>query len=74
MSSESLVRVLAGSMILASVALAHWHSPYWLWLTAYVGFKLLQNAFTGFCPPTLLLTKFGWIDRSTGRIRRPRVE
>ncbi len=73
MSSESLVRILAGSMTLASAALAHWHSPYWLWLTAFVGLNLVQSAFTGFCPPTLILTKLGWIDRKTGLVRRPRA-
>lgn len=74
MSSESFVRLLAGSMTLASAALAHWHSRHWLWLTAFVGFNLVQSAFTGFCPPTLILAKLGWIDRTTGLIRRTRAD
>lgn len=73
MRSESFVRLLAGSVTLTSLALAHWHDAQWLWLTAFVGFNLMQSAVTGFCPPTLLLTKLGWIDRTTGCIRRPRV-
>lgn len=62
MKTESLVRAFAGTVILASLALAHWVSPSWLWLTVFAGFNLLQSAFTGFCPPTLLLRKLGWVD------------
>jgi hypothetical protein len=62
MKTEQLVRILAGSMTLLSVALAHFHSPWWLLLTCFVGLNLIQSAFTGFCPPTLVLTKLGWVD------------
>jgi len=61
MRIESLVRVLAGTMVLLSVALAHFVSPWWLLLTCFVGLNLVQSAFTGFCPPTILLTKLGWL-------------
>lgn len=44
------IRVLAGTLILGSLALAHWVSPWWLLLTAFVGLNLVQSAFTGFCP------------------------
>ena len=60
MQPETLVRVLAGSVVLLSVALGHWHSPWWLLLTAFVGINLIQSAFTGFCPPTLIGRKLGW--------------
>ncbi len=62
MKTEQLVRVLAGSMTLLSVALAHFVSPWWLLLTCFVGVNLIQSAFTGFCPPTLVLRKLGWVD------------
>lgn len=62
MKTENLVRVLAGSMTLLSVALAHFVSPWWLLLTCFVGLNLIQSAFTGFCPPTLVLRKLGWVD------------
>ena len=62
MKTENLVRVLAGSVTLLSVALAHFVSPWWLLLTCFVSLNLIQSAFTGFCPPTLLLTKLGWVD------------
>jgi hypothetical protein len=46
-------------MILASVLLGVLVSPYWFWLTAFVGLNLLQSAFTGFCPLATVLRKFG---------------
>ncbi len=49
-------------MTLLSVALAHFVSPWWLLLTCFVGLNLIQSAFTGFCPPTLVLRKLGWVD------------
>lgn len=62
MKTENLVRVLAGVMTLLSVALVYFVSPWWLLLTGFVGANLLQSAFTGFCPPTLILRKLGWVD------------
>ena len=62
MKTEGIVRVLAGSMALLSVVLVHFVSPWWLLLTCFVGVNLIQSAFTGFCPPTFLLTKLGWVD------------
>jgi hypothetical protein len=67
MKTESFIRALAGTMILVSLLLAHFASPWWLLLTAFVGLNLIQSAFTGFCPPTWLLDKLHWVD-STGRI------
>lgn len=49
-------------MVVAGVSLAHFVSPWWLLLPLFVGLNLIQSAFTGFCPPTLLLTKLGWVD------------
>ncbi len=59
MKLESAIRILAGSLVLISLALAHWVSPYWLWLTAFVGFNLIQSAFTGFCPAEIIFKKLG---------------
>ena len=49
------IRRFAGAFILVSLALAHYHSPYWLWFTAFVGFNLLQSSFTNFCPLEIIL-------------------
>jgi hypothetical protein len=59
MKLENAIRALAGTMILASLALAHYVSANWLWLTAFVGANLLQSAFTGFCPAETVLKKLG---------------
>jgi hypothetical protein len=62
MKIEGLIRVLAGSMTLLSVALVYFVSPWWLLLTCFVGVNLIQSVFTGFCPPSIVLTKLGWLD------------
>lgn len=63
MKTESFIRMLAGSLVLVGTLLAWRVSPWWLLLTGFVGANLLQSAFTGFCVPTLLLTKMGWVDQ-----------
>ncbi|HEY0968062.1 MAG TPA: DUF2892 domain-containing protein [Opitutaceae bacterium] len=61
MNAHSFIRLLAGSMTLLSAALVYFVSPAWLLLTAFVGLNLIQSALTGFCPPTLVLRKLGWL-------------
>lgn len=60
MSIDRIVFAVAGSFILISLLLAHYHSDLWLWFTAFVGANLLQSAFTGFCPMAMLLKKLGF--------------
>ena len=57
---ERIIRRFAGTFILVSLVLAHFHSPNWLWLTAFVGFNLLQSSITDFCPLERILGRFGW--------------
>ncbi|PPD31837.1 MAG: sulfurtransferase [Methylomonas sp.] len=59
MTIDRIVMAVAGSFILISLALAHWHSSNWLWFTAFVGANLLQAAFTGFCPMAIILKRLG---------------
>lgn len=59
MTIDRMVMAFAGSFILLSLALAHWHSPNWLWFTAFVGANLLQASFSGFCPMAIILKKLG---------------
>ncbi|MCB1773320.1 MAG: DUF2892 domain-containing protein [Gammaproteobacteria bacterium] len=64
MSIERIVMAFAGFMIMLSVALGFsgspiFHHEYWLYFTAFIGFNLLQSAFTGFCPLALILKKMG---------------
>ncbi len=59
MSIERWIRAFAGSFVLASLLLAHYVHPGWLWFTAFVGANLLQSAFTRFCPLELILRRLG---------------
>jgi len=58
MTVENGVRVMAGTMILISLALATYVSHWWLLLTTFVGVNLIQSAFTGFCPAAMILRRF----------------
>ncbi|MGZ8160868.1 MAG: YgaP family membrane protein [Methylobacter sp.] len=60
MTIDRVVMAVAGSFILLSLALAHFHSQNWLWFTAFVGANLFQSAFTGFCPMAMILKKLGF--------------
>jgi hypothetical protein len=62
MTVERGVRLMAGVIVLVSLALAHYISPYWLWLTVFVGLNLLQSAFTNWCPATTILRTVGLKD------------
>jgi hypothetical protein len=59
MKMENAIRIMAGTMVLLSIALAHWVDQRWLFLTAFVGVNLIQSAFTGFCPAENMLRKLG---------------
>ena len=59
MSVERGLRLVAGVFVLLSVALAHFHSAQWLWLTAFVGLNLLQSTFTNWCPAMWIFGKIG---------------
>lgn len=59
MSLEGAIRIIAGSFVLASLALAQLVSPWWLVLAAFVGANLIQSAFTSFCPAEMLLRRLG---------------
>ncbi|QFI54119.1 YgaP family membrane protein [Aeromonas simiae] len=59
MTVDNGVRVVAGSMLLLSLALTHWVHPGFVWLSVLVGINLIQSAFTGFCPAARLLTRLG---------------
>jgi hypothetical protein len=56
---DRAVLLLAGSMLLVSLALTWLVSPYWLLLTAFVGANLFQAAFTGFCLAAIIFRKLG---------------
>ena len=59
MKMEGTLRGIAGVVVLLSVALGYWLSPYWFLLTAFAGVNLFQSAFTGWCPMMALLRRLG---------------
>lgn len=59
MSLERWIRLFAGSFVVVSVTLTYLHSPYWLFLTLFVGLNLFQSALTGICPLESILRALG---------------
>lgn len=59
MTLDRAVMAFAGCVVLASLALAHLFSPYWLLLTTFVGLNLIQASFTGFCPAAKVFKLLG---------------
>ena len=59
MCMERYIRLIAGTFVMVSVALAHFHSAYWLLFTAFVGANLFQSALTRWCLMEDILAKFG---------------
>lgn len=64
MTVERGLRLMAGVMVLLSIALAYYLSHYWIWLTVFVGLNLLQSAFTNWCPAMNILRAIGLKDAS----------
>jgi len=59
MNIDRAVFIIAGSLIILSVVLGWYLSPYWFLLTLFVGANMFQAAFTGFCPAAIILRKLG---------------
>ena len=59
MKREMIIRAIAGTFVLTSLALGYWVSPYWLLFTAFVGLNLLQSSFTKWCLMEEILKKAG---------------
>ncbi|OWU85574.1 sulfurtransferase [Oceanicola sp. 22II-s10i] len=59
MTLDRAVLAFAGVMVLLSLALTLWVSPYFIWFTAFIGVNMLQSAFTGFCPAAMIFRLFG---------------
>jgi hypothetical protein len=59
MTLERYIRLIAGTFVLASLALGTWVSPYWYLFTAFVGLNLFQSALTKWCLMEDILRKLG---------------
>ena len=59
MNIERYLRLIAGAVVMSTLALGYWVSPYWYLFTAFVGLNLFQSAFTNWCPMMTILRKMG---------------
>lgn len=59
MTLDRTILMFAGAMVLLSVVLTTFVSPYFVWFTVFIGLNLLQSAFTGFCPAAAIFRKLG---------------
>ena len=59
MTVERSLRLLAGALVLLSLALGYWISPWWFLLTAFVGLNLFQSGLTNWCPAMTVFRKLG---------------
>ncbi|MBN9078860.1 MAG: sulfurtransferase [Rhizobiales bacterium 65-79] len=59
MTIDKAVLMFAGFMVLVSLALGYWYSPYWFLLTAFAGLNMVQASVSGFCPAALVFKKIG---------------
>jgi len=66
MNMERWIRLIAGTLVLISLALAHWVNPNWLWFTAFVGANLFQSALTRWCLMEDILAKVGVAKKASG--------
>lgn len=59
MNVERALRLVAGVVVMVSVALGHFVDANWYYLTAFVGLNLFQSAFSNWCPMMTILRKMG---------------
>ncbi len=63
MRMHYIIRRIAGTFVLASLALGYWVSPWWYLFTAFVGLNLLQSSFTRWCLMENILERLGVAER-----------
>ncbi len=56
---ESLLRLVGGTFVTASVLLGMYVHPGFLWFTLFVGLNLAQSGVSGWCPMMALLRQLG---------------
>lgn len=57
MKTESVIRRVAGTLVLVSLGLGTWVHPAWFSLAGFVGANLLQSSFTDWCPLEIVLRR-----------------
>ena len=56
---ERILYLIMGLVALATAVLAWYHSPYWLFLTGFMGMSLIILSLTGFCIMANILYALG---------------
>ncbi len=64
MTMNEALRLIAGGLVMLSVALGYLVHPGWFILTLFVSVNLIQSAFTHWCPMMWMLEKAGLKDAS----------
>jgi len=59
MCVESMLRLIGGAFVMASVLAGMFIDERFLWFTLFVGANLFQSAFTKWCPMVTILRKAG---------------
>ena len=59
MTLDRAVMAFAGVVVLLGIALSLTVHPYWIALTAFAGFNMIQASFTGFCPAAMVFKAMG---------------
>lgn len=59
MNLDRAVMAFAGVVVLISAILSLTVHPWWIALTLFAGFNMLQASITGFCPIALVFKKLG---------------
>ena len=63
MKMHYVIRRIAGTLVLLSLALGYWVSPWFYLFTAFVGLNLLQSSFPRWCLMENILEKVGVASR-----------
>lgn len=59
MKLEAMLRLIAGTFVMASVLLGMYVDGRFFWFTLFVGANLFQSGLTGWCPMMAFLRKAG---------------
>lgn len=62
MNINQALRLVAGIMILVSLALTLYVHPNWMFFTVFIAVNLIQSSFTQWCPMMTILRKLGLRD------------
>lgn len=72
MTINSVLRLIAGLFVIASVVLGIYVSPHFLWFTLFVGLNLAQSGLSDWCPMMTFLTWLGVPETRSLTPRAPR--